>query len=166
MTSFNIERIADSRDGLCLGQYESCTWVAGAACQFDHSDGLAACQSSARGMHLLKQKSYLVYYEGNDIEDLDGREQHSPLLKRYLDLAFSRHLIDRQQEIDQALIPCHPERKMELQATSLDVEELLNIHHLRALASFGHRQGPGQKWLAGRTDRAVTKKQRSGVKED
>jgi hypothetical protein len=26
-------------------------------------------------------------------------------------------------------------------------EELLNIHHLRALASFGHRQGPDRSGL-------------------
>ena len=31
-------------------------WVTGVLCQFDHSDGLAVYQSSARGMHLLKLK--------------------------------------------------------------------------------------------------------------
>ena len=52
---------------------------------------------------LLKPEAILwFHYEGNDIRDLDGRENNSPLLKRYLGSSFSQHLIDRQQEIDQA----------------------------------------------------------------
>lgn len=52
--------------------------------------------------------------------------------ERYLVSSFSQHLIDRQQEIDQALTT-YLEREMELQTTSFDVEEFLKFHHLRAL---------------------------------
>ena len=40
---------------------------------------------------------------------------------------------------------------MELQATSFDVEELLNVYHLRALL-HSVIASAGQRWLAGGTD--------------
>ena len=51
---------------------------------------------------------------------------------------------------------------MELQATSFDVEEVIECPPFEGLASFGHRQAPGQRWLAGGTDRALIEKRRSG----
>ena len=43
------------------------------------------------------------FYEGNDIGDL-RRERRSPLLMRYLTGQFSQRLVDRQYQIDQALL--------------------------------------------------------------
>jgi hypothetical protein len=86
---------------------------------------------------VIHKAHILVYYEGHDIRDFDGREPHSPLMKGYLD--FSLLAASYRPRIDQAWTPCHPEREMELQTASFDVEKLLNVHHLRALL---HRSSP------------------------
>ncbi len=70
------------------------------------------------------------FYEGNDSRDLDGREKYSPLLRKYLEPAFSQGLIHRQPEVDQALT-AYLDEAMQLQENSFSIEEFLKLHHLR-----------------------------------
>ena len=70
------------------------------------------------------------YYEGNDSRDLDEREKNAPLLRQYLGTPFSQRLIDRQEEIDQALTT-YLEGAMHAQEVSFDPEAFLKLQHLR-----------------------------------
>lgn len=52
--------------------------------------------------HLKPKKLVWIYYEGNDLSDLQ-REKKSPMLLAYLNSDFSQDLVSRQQEVDELL---------------------------------------------------------------
>ena len=67
----------------------------------------------------LKPKIVLwLYYEGNDLEDLLVEAQ-SPPFRAYLQRDFSQHLLNRQHEINQALIEYIEKRAEELEEKDL-----------------------------------------------
>jgi len=86
------------------------------------------------------------YYEGNDLKDMEW-EQSSPLLMRYVDGNFSQGLLDRQVEIDRALIE-YVDKARQKRAERVGWEETIKLHHLRqslALWYSGQRHDPAEK---------------------
>lgn len=95
----------------------------------------------------LKPKLVLwFYYEGNDLRDLDGWEKNSPLLRRYVDSAFTQHLFERQSEIDQAL-KNYVDEEMAKVAAPVSVEKLLKLQHLRQAVQVFHERRPTEQGL-------------------
>jgi hypothetical protein len=77
-----------------------------------------------------------VYYEGNDLDGLNN-ERKSLILMNYLEDNYSQNLLERQKEIDSALIPYVNEKKNDhkVQVTVIrkDTENILRIIKLRNL---------------------------------
>ena len=77
-----------------------------------------------------------LYYEGNDLQDLLVEGQN-PLLMEYLDTDFSQYLLDRQPDIDSALINYVERKAAEIEETKdggwLDTQftRIVRLHHLR-----------------------------------
>lgn len=72
------------------------------------------------------------YYEGNDLMDLN-RERLSPLLMKYLGDSFSQGLLERQDEIDRALIAYIGKAReaKQYEGKSVGWERIIKLHHLR-----------------------------------
>ncbi|RJR17854.1 MAG: hypothetical protein C4581_07285 [Nitrospiraceae bacterium] len=70
------------------------------------------------------------YYEGNDAESL-SKESGSPLLMRYLEDNFSQNLLQRQKQIDNALIP-YAENKLAVKKRVIEDGKPLDKTTLRA----------------------------------
>jgi hypothetical protein len=68
---------------------------------------------------------FWFYSGGGSIENLQT-EEHSPLLMRYLEDHFKQNLVDRQPEIDQALLK-YSERQMSKELGRQE-KEALNVH--------------------------------------
>jgi len=80
----------------------------------------------------VKPKNVLwIYFEGNDLENLEA-ETKSPILLKYLNPDFSQNLINRQLEIDLVLNKYIQSQIKEL-VIDTNVENILNIIKLRHL---------------------------------
>lgn len=88
------------------------------------------------------------YFEGNDFRDLDGREKYSPLLRRYLEPSFSQRLIDRQAEVDRALMN-YLNEVMQSQESSFSIEEFLKLQRLRKSVKSVFDRPVGRNGLPG-----------------
>ncbi|MBS0169359.1 MAG: hypothetical protein JSR62_03315 [Nitrospira sp.] len=80
--------------------------------------------------HLQPRIVIWAYFEGNDLQDLFGRETRSSLLRNYLYPDFSQGLIGKQREIDRALI-AHTEAVETLIDQGLNQREPLEVRFER-----------------------------------
>jgi len=85
----------------------------------------------------LKPKNVLwIYFEGNDMDNLED-EKKSPMLLKYLNPDFSQDLINRQLEVDLVLNEYIQNQRKQL-VKKAKVENILNIIRLRRLRNkFG-----------------------------
>ena len=100
-----------------------------------NGDGPLAMLATLReyGSALKPHTVLWVYFEGNDMRDLDSREKHSRLLMNYLDPSFSQHLMGRQRDINRVLTE-YLDDAMRTNALSYGIEEFLKLQYLRGSA--------------------------------
>lgn len=92
------------------------------------------------------------YYEGNDLKDMEN-ERKSQLLRRYMTGAWSQNLLDRQGEIDQALMEYIEKTRQKL-GYRVGFEETIKLHHVRqslALWYAGYNQDDAARIRSTRT---------------
>ncbi|MEO8048404.1 MAG: hypothetical protein ABI684_14070 [Nitrospirota bacterium] len=92
------------------------------------------------------------YYEGNDLKDMEN-ERWSPLLRRYLTGAWTQNLLDRQGEIDLALME-YIERARQNLRPRVGFEETIKLHYVRqslALWYAGYKQDDAARIRSTRT---------------